>query len=95
MAAPGDQVAMWQLFRAGGPLRARPEIHASWRRPRSNGVDPDRLGREHTEIDPEQLLVRAGAPILLAMSDQLVVRPLRFRSPTRRARSSVGWEAHD
>lgn len=66
----GDLVAMWERFLCGEPVTVRPEIQASWRRSKAGGVDPERLDLERTEIDPEQTLVRAGAPVLLGMSDQ-------------------------
>lgn len=86
---------MWERFHAGEPVQVRPEIHASWRRSRSNGVDPERLGLEHTEIDPEQLLVRAGAPILLAMSDQLVGTSTALALADPSGTVVWRWEAHE
>lgn len=67
---PGDLVAKWERFLCGEPVSVRPEIQASWQRSKAGGVDPERLDLERTEIDPEQTLVRAGAPVMLGMSDQ-------------------------
>ncbi|KXX59587.1 MULTISPECIES: helix-turn-helix domain-containing protein [Rhodococcus] len=62
----------WERFQSGAVATARAEILDSWRRSKSNGVDPERLELVHTEIDYESPFVRVGAPVLLGMADLLV-----------------------
>ncbi|WP_431926496.1 helix-turn-helix domain-containing protein [Amycolatopsis tucumanensis] len=61
----------WESFQSGAQARIRQEIVASWRRSRSNGVDPDRLDLAHGEIDVQSPFVRVAAPVLLGMADLL------------------------
>ncbi|WP_413105603.1 helix-turn-helix domain-containing protein [Streptomyces sp. Inha503] len=95
MTAPGNQIAMWERFQAGDPVQVRPEIHASWRRSRLNGIDPERLDLGHTDIDPEQLIVRAGAPILLGVTDRFVGTSTALALADPSGTVVWRWEAHD
>ncbi|MEU5269723.1 helix-turn-helix domain-containing protein [Streptomyces hygroscopicus] len=62
----------WESFQSGEATTVRPQILTSWRRARSNGIDPQRLELTHADIDAQSPFVRAAKPVLLKMADLLV-----------------------
>ncbi|WP_189310389.1 helix-turn-helix domain-containing protein [Streptomyces brasiliensis] len=62
----------WESFQSGEVATVRPQILTSWRRARSNGVDPQRLELTRADIDTQSPFLRAARPVLLRMADLLV-----------------------
>lgn len=69
------------------PASVRPEISASWRRSRLSGVPLDRMPTVHvSEFDGEARLLRASAPVLDRLSEEIHDFPLSLLLTDKDAR---------
>lgn len=68
-----DTTTAWERFHAGDePRDVRGEVLTSWRRSRSNGVDPERAAVPYVETELDTHFTRVATPIMERMAELLV-----------------------